>query len=188
MKSKDALAILGKLTVIDPYCQNVVGKEVVRFNDLESYEKELFLEYLENLNLPYQFVYDVIDYFYGIFYHQEFGGYDTPLKGRSKKCYSEFDYVCVDSEKIRIGVWCEVDGFIAWLDQYKTHWFVDSKKYLIKKQEEYQKWFDEHFGRRLKEIFEKAYNGSEVSRDSKTVKITKLDCTGLVDYKRAKKD
>ena len=189
MNEKDALAILGKLALINPYCQNTTPIEC--FNDLE--DQNLFLTYLESLDLPYQFVLDVLDGFYGIFYHQEFGGYDTPLTSRSKKVYSEFDYVCVDSEAIRIGVWCEVDGFIAWLDEYKTHWFVDSKKQIIKEREKRHKWFEEHFSPIIKKVVEEVYSGSlkeesltDFNLGSKTVKIQKIKFSGLSDYKRKK--
>ena len=35
---------------------------------------------------------------------------------------SEYDYVGVDKDG-RIYVWCEVDGFMAYLDDYKKTWF-----------------------------------------------------------------
>lgn len=40
---------------------------------------------------------------------------------------SEYDYIEIDYTTGRIGIWCEPDGFIAWLDEYNKKWWLKER-------------------------------------------------------------
>lgn len=124
MKQDDVYAVIGLLYGwLDCYPK------------LQELEKDNFykvVEYLEQLDLDYEFVRDILTDEYGSeFYHKEQGENSQPLPTNYNKndlYYSEHDGQIWIDKNGRIGVWCEVDGFVAWLDEYKTVWIVDSQE------------------------------------------------------------
>lgn len=107
------------------------------------------INYLKSLSLDYEFVKDILTNDYGSsFYHLEFGENSIPLPKKYNKndlVQSEHDDQIWIDKNGRVGVWCEVDGFVAWLDEYKTVWIVDSREEVERDREKSKKLIDEMF-------------------------------------------
>lgn len=141
-----------------------------------------FIHYFRGLKIPFQIAYDVLDEFYNVFYHD-----DDPSPWNE----SEFDYIEFTDEG-RIGIWCEVDGFIAWLDEYGKKWRVDDKKELIEKRKNWEKEWNEKYGKKLQEAFEVAWAKVEkeneigaievATGEPKMVKIQPFEMRGISMY------
>lgn len=213
MNEKDSLAILGVL---------LSGSSMVFYEGTEikvssaSFFTEVLpsnpwlvgnvLDYLKTIKLSYSFVRDILNDEYGsVFYHIEWGYNSDPLpKEYNKKdlITSEHDGQIWITDEGRIGVWCEVDGFVAWLDEYQKVWIVDSREEVREKRIRFEKEFEEQFGKYIKKTIEKIIvkpskkekkvwqegNPDELlnyyTRNEKLYKI-KLD--GLADYQKENK-
>lgn len=115
MTEKDSLAILGLLMTLDIYpseSMRVISSDIV--------------DYLKELDLSYEFVYKILsNEFNGYFFHINMGQNSDLLPEKYEirdLVASEHDNQIWITENGQIGVWCEIDGFIAWLDEYKKVW------------------------------------------------------------------
>ena len=201
MNRKDSLAILGLL------CSSFGGMTFYKGNDKHGsvetlYERMEFtdeiLEYLRSLKLSYAFVRDIITDDYGsVFYHAEWGYNSDQLPNnydKSKLCTSEHDGQIWFDDNGRLGVWCEVDGFVAWLDEYEKVWIVDTREEVEKRRRESEERVKKFFTPLIKKAFEKFYSEDNPLTSSvkfttghNTVKIAKIKTNGLSDYKRGDK-
>ena len=110
MTSNEVLAIIGLLfTKSYNTYRSREELDFVQFNEQDAWEVDDVIDYLKKLKMPYRLVYDILDEKYNTFIHGK------------NLTESEFDYIEIDKNG-RIGVWCEVDGFIAWLDEYNKKW------------------------------------------------------------------
>lgn len=189
MKRKDSLAILG-LLFSGPFEVYYAGNDP--HNMVEHLYERLeyvhnILDYLQSLKLPYTFVRDILTDDYGSkFYHIQLGKNSIPLPSNYKKesLYdSEHDGQIWFDDNGRLGVWCEVDGFVAWLDEYKTVWVVDSREEVKKQKAEFKKFmkksaanFRKCFVKAIKTLSENPPNFPD---DQKTVEIAKLEIPGI---------
>lgn len=137
MNKKDSLAILGLLFTGPFY--TFYGLQDI--SELDKDILEEILAYIESLDLDYDFVKDILtDDYDSDFYHVDMGCRYRPLPenyDKNQLYRSEHDgqIWLNDGDKVRIGVWCEVDGFIAWLDEYQKTWIVDSREEVAARKE-----------------------------------------------------
>lgn len=206
MNRKDSLAILGLLladcnSMVFYEGQQIKTKSSVPFL-IEAIQIEpnliyAILEYISNLKLSYNFIKDILNDDYGsVFYHFEWGCNSEPLPEKYNKkdlCSSEHDGQIGVTDEGRVGVWCEVDGFIAWLDEYKTVWTVDTREEVAERERKNNEWFDKVWKPKIQKAFDKAYTeplktSSITLTDGGTIKVAKIKLDGLADYqKEAKK-
>lgn len=172
MNKKDSLAILGELLLAGDVCPE---------------RASLAFDYLLSLKLPYTFVRDILNGDYGSsFYHME-----TYLNAKEPfEVSSDYDYVEFDPETGRLGVWCEVDGFIAWLDEYKTIWTVDTREEIAERERKNKEWFDKVWKPKIQKAFAETSYTEPLERDSTTltdggtIKVAKIKLDGLADYQK----
>jgi len=124
MTNKEALAILGTLITQGNSYTKTDSLTASLANDGSLSLR--IVEYLTNLKLSYKFVNDIITDKYGsVFYHNNSN--PLPKKYNKEELHtSEYDFVEIDEETGRIGIWCEVDGFVSYLDEYKKVWTIDA--------------------------------------------------------------
>lgn len=97
-------------------------------NDRKLHLKRKMIAYLESLDMGYELAKETIEanHTYVNFYHVGFGNKHKETipenPKRSKLTESQHDGQAWITDEGRIGIWCEVDGFVAWLDEYKTMW------------------------------------------------------------------
>lgn len=95
-------------------------------NDRRLHLKRKMIAYLESLDMGYELAKETIEAnHYVHFYHVGFGNTGEPLPEnpqRGKLTESDHDAQLWVTDDGRIGVWCEVDGFVAWLDEHNTMW------------------------------------------------------------------
>ena len=170
MNRKDSLAILGEL---------LLKKDV--YPSITKETAYLAFDYLLSLKLPYTFVRDILNDNYGSsFYHMEtYFNEKEPFK-----VCSDYDYIEFDPETGRLGIWCEVDGFIAWLDEYETVWTVDTREEVAERKRKLDEWFEKNWKPAIEKEFEKIY-----TEPLKTDSVTFTDggiikIAGLADYRK----
>lgn len=191
MTEKNSLAILGLLHSNFGCGIYYVGEHHKTKNSIEELSDhpeldEIILDYLKSLKMSYSFAKDIITDDYGsCFYHKELGFNSQLLPKKYNKkdlCTSDHDAQIWITDEGRIGIWCEVDGFVAWLDEYKKVWIVDSREEIKKRREKYHKWFEEHITPLIKQAVEKTFS------EENNHKINKIEMTGLADYSPATKE
>lgn len=96
-------------------------------DDRRLHLKRKMIAYLESLDMGYELAKETIEDTHGYVcvYHVGFGNTGKPLPKnpqRKKLTESQHDGQLWITDEGRIGVWCEVDGFVAWLDEHKTMW------------------------------------------------------------------
>lgn len=214
MNRKDSLAILGMLLAD---CNSMVfyeGQQIKTESSVPSLIEAIqvepnliyaILEYINNLKLSYKFIKDILNDNYGsVFYHFEWGYNSEPLPKKYNKkdlCSSDHDRQIWVTDEGRIGVWCEVDGFVAWLDEYETVWIVDTREEVAEQERKHKEWFDKVVKPVINNAFEKYFN-DEVKKwyesdpnelinfyttDGGKVKIAKIETEGLSQYGRGNK-
>ena len=156
MTSKEIYAIIGWLAV----------RHDLNIDKLWKIEK-----YLGKLELSYDFIMSVLD-------NEVYGFYHDDIK-------SDYDFIHIDDETGRIGIWCEIDGFIAWLDEYNKKWRLENeeeKAERLKEQAEIEKY--------LKKCMEKFSwdTGKKNSVKFEKVKVKGIETNGLGTYKRNKNE
>lgn len=184
MKEKDVFAVMGLL---------MGGVECYSYDDADSiyfdFSKHYWLvaSYLKKLKRSFGFIKHLLmDNYYGErFYHMEIGenSIHIPAKllhDKEKLFCSNFDFVIIDSKTGRIGVWCEIDGFIAWLDEYKKVWVLDSREKVLERERKAQEAMKEF----LEPIFKKAFENFEKETGLKTVKVKRIYTKGIESYKK----
>lgn len=176
MTGKDALAILGYLC----RSRNIEGKELELLGFIEYY--------LEKLDLPYEEVMDILqDKKYGPIYHLEFGRDSTPLPENydlEELHTSDWDGIEYD-ENGRVGIYCETDGFIAWLDEYKKVWIYDERPETLERIKKNQKSIENHIRTAIKKWYNKPKTENKETVEINGIKMQKLELDGLNDYKKA---
>lgn len=139
MKKQEALTLLGLLF---NKSYQVFTRDVKYFHEADKELVDKVYNYLESLDISFNIAYDVLDEVYFRFYHNKWFSKSDELESKNTKdlMYSEFDYIEID-ENGRVGIWCEVDGFIAWLDEYNISWIVKSKRKVLKEEKNSHKKF-----------------------------------------------
>lgn len=195
MNKKDSLAILGILFHIG---NSVYYEGKFKHDSIETLLEHPecaydIINYLSKLKLSYNFVKDILTDEYGsAFYHKEMGcnSKRLPKKYNKEELYtSEHDGQIWFDDKGRLGVWCEVDGFVSWLDEYKKVWVVDSRKEVKERRRKLQEEFDKRFKPLIEKSVEKCFSeplkrGSVILLDGGEIKIAKMKVDGLVEYKK----
>lgn len=159
MKDKDAYAVMGFLLTdsLAFYTENIFDEKLQKNNIVKclssdythylrgvfaSYDpvplklRENMLNYLRNLDMPYSLVMRVLKNEVGSFYHIA-----NELAGEKEIFISEYRSIEVDAETGRIGIYCDMDGFVAWLDEYNQEWANDNQTLTTSRKE--KKLFDE---------------------------------------------
>lgn len=169
MNKKDSLAILALLITGSSQSfyegTEIHTKESVpTFIDalkVNCYLADKVLCFLSKLKLKYEFVKDILNDDYGSdFYHQEWGYNSVLLPKHYKKeelVSSEHDSQIWITDEGRIGVWCEIDGFVAWLDEYETVWTVDTREEVAERERKHKEWFDKVWKPKIQKAFDKAF-------------------------------
>ena len=201
MNRKDCLAILGML--YSDFGSEVYYEGRNKKSSLETlFDRPEFnneiLCYLRGLKLPYVFVRDILSGEYGsVFYHKIWGKNSKllPKKYKKEDLYtSEHDGQIWFDHNGRLGVWCEVDGFVAWLDEYEKVWVVDSREEVKQKMIEMEKKFHKFLSPYINEIVDKVYSQEPKytcedkqihwNENSGKIKIATIKIEGLGDYKK----
>lgn len=186
MNKKDSLAILGVLLTGSSYtfCASNNDKSL---NETANHELlDNILNYLRKVKLPFETVRDLLNNDYcSVFYHYKpgYNSYRLPKKYNKEELYtSEHDNQIWITEKGKVGIWCEVDGFVAWLDEYKKVWIIDSREEIEIKRKEIEAEMQSYF-REFSKAFDEALEKTENVHD---VKLVPLSTIGLADYKKGK--
>lgn len=186
MNKKDSLAILGVLLIgsSDTFCISNNNKSLNKTANRVLLDN--ILNYLRKVKLPFETVRDLLNNDYGsVFYHYKIGrnSYRLPKKYDKEKLYtSEHDNQIWITKKGKVGIWCEVDGFVAWLDEYKKVWIIDSREEVERRRKEFDARMQKYFGE-FSKIFDKEMKTPENEHD---VKVVPLTIVGLADYKKGK--
>lgn len=144
MNKKDSLAILGWLFVgpFSVYYEGIDKHDTVETLQERAEFADAILEYLQSLKLPYTFVRDILSGEYdSVFYHVELGANSEPLPinyNKEELYTSEHDGQIWFDDNGRLGVWCEVDGFVAWLDEYQKFGLLIAKRKLLSKEKKWK--------------------------------------------------
>lgn len=139
MTEREALTLVGLLA---NNSGNVFTLVLTDFN--QEGNVDLIIDYFKSLELDFEYVFDILSGFYYYFYHSGIikRGEPLPEKYEKKDLFaSEFDYIEIDHAG-RVGIWCEVDGFIAWLDEHGKNWITDTKEEVIQSNKEAKEWFE----------------------------------------------
>lgn len=156
MTSKEIYAIIGWLAV--RYDLNI--------DKLWKIEK-----YLSKLELSYDFIMRVLD-------DEVYGFYHDGIR-------DDYDFIYIDAETGRIGIWCEVDGFIAWLDEYNKKWRLENKEEKaerLKRKAEFEK----HLKKSMKKFCVDIKKKKSVKFGK--VKVKSIKTNGLGSYERNKNE
>ena len=186
MNKKDSLAILGVLLTgsSDTYCASNDDKSLNETANRELLDN--ILNYLRKVKLPFEVVRDLLNNDYGsVFYHYKIGcnSYRLPKKYNKEELYtSEHDNQIWVTEQGKVGIWCEVDGFVAWLDEYKKVWIIDSREEVEKNAKKSR----ERFQGIIKEYSKAFAKALEKNKNEHDVKVIPLTTVGLADYKKGK--
>lgn len=197
MNEKDSLAILGILlsgsSMVFYEGTKIKVSSASFFTEVLSSNPWLagnVFDYLKTIKLSYSFVRDILNDEYGsVFYHIEWGYNSVPLpKEYNKKdlITSEHDGQIWITDEGRIGVWCEVDGFVAWLDEYQKVWIVDSPEEVEEQQrkihEDFKKWWEKNKKQYYKAVDKAFQDVEQYDRNEKTFKWKSFEVEGLADY------
>ena len=193
MKIKDCYAILGILMTECGYVfiEDERPAPITLHDKMSEEDRYWFLiniiDYLRGIKMSYTFVRDILTDRYGSpFYHNGYGHNKLPkqyMKNKKTLYTSDYDYVQID-ETGRIGIWCEVDGFVAWLDEYRKYWIVDTRKEVKERLEQ----FNETISKIYSESIEKVLKNVKIEMpECKTIKVHRIVSSGLEDYKREEK-
>ena len=184
-------AVLGFLfTDTETYYDNTLDS----FSEAVTNDKEILYlveDYLRSLKLDYKFVIDILsDEYDSYFYHAEMGRNSAPLPKKYKKrdlYTSEHDGQIWIDKNGRLGVWCEVDGFVAWLDEYESVWIVDSRRAVRRRKRKskraHKKWWKK-IRKTIKFNFE--HVNFDKNTSEKSVEIKPFEMEGLFDYEDKK--
>ena len=74
-------------------------------------------------DMSYEFIDKILNNEVGYFFHFS-NNFISPIE-------SEYDYININEDG-SIYIWCEVDGFVAYLHNYKQTWFTDKEFKLLK--------------------------------------------------------
>ena len=179
MKKKEALILLGLLIYKS---RNVFTHDIQTLDEAGADVIESIYDYLESLDIPFNVAYDVLDEVYFRFYHNKWFSKSNELESNKLKdlMYSEFDYIEID-ENGRVGIWCEVDGFIAWLDEYKKTWLLENKRKMLRDEKRSQREFQKRVKELLKNIEWEAPDISDCEDTSYGFAICISDFDDLID-------
>ena len=200
MNNKDSYALLGFLLTDCKSMTFYEGNQIKTKSSVpflseaiqvEPYLIYAIIEYIRKLKISYAFAKDILnDDYRSVFYHKEWGKNSEPLPKKYDKkqlCTSEHDGQIWIIDEGRIGVWCEVDGFVAWLDEYKKVWIVDSPEEIKERIRKEQEWWNKNIKPTLEKIAGKIFSDlpdSNINDNIRTVKIAKFDCPTLPEYSR----
>ena len=183
MNTRETQTILGSLIQINPYCTTQYHdfRVAIAEDPAVLYRVE---DYIRKLDLDFDFVIDIIEDEYGSSFFHNWKG--TELKNLDSLCSSDYDYVQIEPETGRVGIWCEVDGFVAWLDEYKKVWIVSTREEIDQHRKEMEEWFKKKMEPLIQKMVENMEKDlAKPHKKNGKVKIKKIKCKGFADYAEA---
>lgn len=129
MNKKDAYAVIGYLITEAglPYTEEVpYNTEELSPTSISFGLNRKILRYLESLDMEYELAMNILSGKIKDIYHFDNFGNSLEFLGIIK---SGNDFVKIDEETGRVGVVSNIDGYIAWLDNYKYNiWSNEREK------------------------------------------------------------